>query len=172
MCSVEAAMARCRSSLATRYPWSPLALLAALCLFSTGVRLAWLGQPCRTPCRSASERVLIFDEVYYVNAARVIAGVHPPVGSPYADSPLGSDPNSEHPQLGKLVIAGSIELLGDGPLAWRLGSVLLGTVSILGMFALVRAAAGGSWLALGAAGLMAADNLLLVHSRIGTLDVY
>jgi predicted membrane-bound dolichyl-phosphate-mannose-protein mannosyltransferase len=165
-------MARRRSSLVTRYLRSPLGLLVVLCLLSTGARVAWLGEPCGTPCRSATQHVFVFDEVYYVNAARVIAGVHPPTGSPYADSPLGSDPNSEHPQLGKLVIAGSIELFGDGPLAWRLGSVLLGTISILGTFALVRAAGGGSWIALGAAGLMAADNLLLVHGRIGTLDMY
>ena len=83
-----------------------------------------------------------------------------------------TDPNSEHPQLAKLIIAGGIELFGDGPFAWRLPSVLLGTVAILGMFALVRAAGGGRWTALGAAALMAADNLLLVHSRIGTLDIY
>ena len=93
-------------------------------------------------------------------------------GAPYANSPLGTDPNSEHPPLAKLIIAGGIELFGDGPIAWRLPSVLLGTVAILGMFALVRAAGGGRWTALGAAALMAADNLLLVHSRIGTLDIY
>jgi hypothetical protein len=39
------------------------------------------------------------------------------------------------------------------------------------MFALVRAAGGGDWVALGAAALMAADNLLLIHGRIATLDV-
>ena len=39
------------------------------------------------------------------------------------------------------------------------------------MFWLVRAAGGSDWLALLAATLMAADNLLLVHGRIGTLDV-
>jgi 4-amino-4-deoxy-L-arabinose transferase-like glycosyltransferase len=116
--------------------------------------------------------VLVFDENYYVNAAKVIAGMHPPAGSAYAASPLGDDPNAEHPQLAKLVIAGSIELFGDGPWAWRLGSLVFGTLAIVGMFALVRSAGGGPWTALGAAGLMAADNLLIVHGRIGTLDIY
>ncbi len=70
------------------------------------------------------------------------------------------------------MIAGAIELFGDGPFAWRIGSVLLGSLAILGMFALVRAAGGGRWTALGASALMATDNLELVHARIGTLDVY
>src|SRR5436305_549040 len=150
----------------------PIPLLVVLCLVSVAVRAAWLGDPCRSPCRTASDHVLVFDENYYLNAARVIAGVHPPVGATYAGAPLGDDPNAEHPQLAKLVIAGSIELLGDGPLAWRLGSLVFGTLAILGMYALVRAAGGGSWTALGAAGLMAADNLMIVHGRIGTLDVF
>src|SRR5437588_3751794 len=150
----------------------PLILLALLCAVSLAARAAWLGAPCHSPCRAASDHVLIFDELYYVNAARVIAGIHPPHGAPYADSPLGTDPNSEHPQLAKLVIAGSIELLGDGPLAWRLGSLVLGTVAIVGMFALARAAGLGRWGSLAAAGLMAADNLILVQGRIGTLDIY
>jgi 4-amino-4-deoxy-L-arabinose transferase-like glycosyltransferase len=85
---------------------------------------------------------------------------------------LGDDPNAEHPQLAKLAIAGAIELFGDGPFAWRIGSVVLGSLAILGMYALVRAAGGGPWTALGASALMAADNLLLVHGRIGTLDIY
>lgn len=114
----------------------------------------------------------MFDETYYVNAARVIAGVRLPPGANYAGAPAGVDPNSEHPQLGKLVIAGSIELFGDGPLAWRLGSVVFGTLAILGMFYLVRSAGGSRWLALGVAALIASDNLQIVHGRIGTLDVY
>jgi predicted membrane-bound dolichyl-phosphate-mannose-protein mannosyltransferase len=52
-----------------------------------------------------------------------------------------------------------------------LPSVLFGTLAILGMFVLVRSAGGGPWLGVGAAALMAADNLLLVHGRIGTLDI-
>jgi predicted membrane-bound dolichyl-phosphate-mannose-protein mannosyltransferase len=40
------------------------------------------------------------------------------------------------------------------------------------MYALVRSAGAGRWSALGAATLMATDNLLLVHGRIFTLDIY
>jgi predicted membrane-bound dolichyl-phosphate-mannose-protein mannosyltransferase len=147
-------------------------LLGGLLLVSLLARLAWIDEPCRAPCRSPGDHILVFDEDYYANAARVIAGIHPPKGAPYANAPLGVDANSEHPQLAKLLMAGGIELFGDGPLAWRLPSVLLGTVAILGMFALVRAAGGGPWLGLGAAALMATDNLLIVHSQIGTLDIY
>jgi predicted membrane-bound dolichyl-phosphate-mannose-protein mannosyltransferase len=147
-------------------------LLGGLLLVSLLARAAWIEQPCHTPCRTSNDHLLIFDEDYYVNAARVIAGIRPPTGAPYANAPLGVDANSEHPQLVKLVIAGGIELFGDGPVAWRLPSILVGTLAILGMFALVRAAGGGPWLGLGAAALMACDNLLLVHGRIGTLDIY
>ncbi|MGH2882397.1 MAG: phospholipid carrier-dependent glycosyltransferase, partial [Solirubrobacteraceae bacterium] len=161
-------MLRGRGRVGPRYVW----LLGALLAVSLIVRLAWIGEPCRSPCRSATDHILVFDEDYYVNAARVIAGIHPPAGAPYDTTPLGDDGNSEHPQLAKLLIAGGIELFGDGPLAWRLPSVLLGVLSILGMFALVRSAGGSPWLGLGAAALMACDNLLLVHSRIGTLDIY
>jgi 4-amino-4-deoxy-L-arabinose transferase-like glycosyltransferase len=153
-------------------PALPLVLLAVLSLASFAARIAWIEEPCHSPCRTASDHTLVFDEIYYVNAARVIAGIRPPAGQHYANAPLGDDPNAEHPQLAKLVIAASIELFGDGPLAWRLGSILLGSLAILGMYALVRAGGGGRWAALGASALMATDNLLLVHGRIGTLDIY
>jgi predicted membrane-bound dolichyl-phosphate-mannose-protein mannosyltransferase len=150
----------------------PLVLLAVLSVLSLAARIAWLSEPCHQPCRSASDHTLIFDEQYYVNAARVIAGIRPPAGSPYAHAPLGTDPNAEHPQLAKLIMAGSIELFGDGPFAWRIGSIVFGSLALLGLYALVRAAGGSRWLALGTSALMAADNLLIVHGRIGTLDIY
>src|SRR5436309_849575 len=126
----------------------PLALLAVVLLVSLGARVAWLGSPCRSPCRSADDHILVFDEVYYVNAARVIAGIRPPADQKYGGAPLGDDPNAEHPQLAKLMVAGSIELLGDGPLAWRLPSLLLGSLAIIGMFVLARAAGGSPCLGL------------------------
>ena len=153
-------------------PRAPLAALALILVLSFAARVLFIGRPCSSPCRSGRDHSLIFDEAYYVNAARVIAGIHPPVGVPYADAPLGKDPNAEHPQLAKLVIAGGIELLGDGPWGWRLGSVLFGLIAIVAMYMLVRAARGSPWLAVGAAGVMALDNLALIHGRIATLDIY
>jgi len=168
MCTVAPAMIR---SLRHRARL-PLVLLAVVSVLSLGARSALLDEPCQNPCTQAAQHTLIFDEAYYVNAARVIAGIHPPAGSHYALSPLGDDPNAEHPQLAKLIMAAAIELFGDGPFAWRIGSLIFGSIAILGMFALVRAAGGGRWAALGASALMASDNLLLVHGRIGTLDIY
>src|SRR5579871_282530 len=157
---------------AARAPWAPLALLALVCALSLGARAAWLGNPCATPCRGLSAHSLIFDEVYYVNAARRIDSLPVPAKQPYADDPAGEDSNSEHPQLVKLIVAGAIRLFGDGPFAWRIGSLVFGTLAILGMFALARAAGATRWAALLAATLMAADNLMLVHGRIATLDIY
>src|SRR5579875_527533 len=153
-------------------PAAPLVVLALVSLLSLGARAYRLGEPCQRPCTTADDHTLIFDEAYYVNAARVIAHIRPPAGSHYDQSPLGTDPNAEHPQGAKLIMAGAIELFGDGPFAWRIGSVLFGTLAILAMYALARAAGAGRWTAVGAAGLMAADNLMIVSGRIGTLDIY
>ncbi|MGA9859372.1 MAG: phospholipid carrier-dependent glycosyltransferase [Solirubrobacteraceae bacterium] len=153
-------------------PAAPLLVLLVVSLLSLGARGLLLDEPCQSPCTTASEHTLVFDEAYYVNAARVIAGIHPPSGAHYADAPLGTDPNAEHPQAAKLIMAAAIEIFGDGPFAWRIGSLIMGSIALLGMFALVRSAGGGRWSAVGAAALMACDNLLLVHGRIGTLDIY
>ncbi len=147
-------------------------MLAAILAFSLGVRVFDISEPCNSPCKGPASHTLIFDEDYYVNAARVIAGIHPPAGSPYHDAPLHKDPNAEHPQLAKLVMAGGIELFGDNPWGWRIGSVIFGLIAIAAMYALVRAARGSPWLATGAAAVMALDNLALIHSRIATLDIY
>jgi len=155
-----------------RAPWVPIAGLVVVSVLSLAARAAWLSDPCSNPCRGPAAHSLIFDEAYYVNAARRIDGIAVPAGENYAGDPPGQDPNSEHPQFAKLVIAGAIELFGDGPFAWRIGSVLFGTLAILGMFALARAGGASDWCSLLAATLMASDNLLLVAGRIGTLDIY
>jgi predicted membrane-bound dolichyl-phosphate-mannose-protein mannosyltransferase len=177
MCTVAPAMLReptrprvlARLQESTRAPIIGLILVA---LLSLGARSLLLDEPCQSPCTTANDHTMIFDEAYYVNAARVIVGIHPPQGAHYDNSPLGTDPNAEHPQGAKLIVAASIELFGDGPFAWRLGSLIFGTIALLGMYVLVRSAGAGRWSSLGAAALMATDNLLLVHGRIFTLDIY
>ena len=151
---------------------APLLALLVVSVLSLAARGLLLDEPCQSPCTQAGQHTMIFDEAYYVNAARVIAGIRPPSGAHYADAPLGTDPNAEHPQGAKLIMAGAIELFGDGPVAWRIGSLLFGSIALLGMYALARAAGAGPWPAVGAAALIGADNLLLVHGRIGTLDIY
>src|ERR1700738_725282 len=125
MCTVASAMVRrLRTS-----PSIPLLLLAVVSVLSLAARAAWLGQPGQAPGPHAGPPPRISDEAYYVNAPRVIAGTHPPAGSHYAAAPLGTDPNAEHPQLAKLIMAGGIELFGDGPWAWRLGSLIFGSIA-------------------------------------------
>jgi predicted membrane-bound dolichyl-phosphate-mannose-protein mannosyltransferase len=137
-------------------------LLWGLLIGSCLLRMLWLVQPAGQ---------LIFDEAYYVNAARVILAI-PPTSEHYQDSPLGLDPNTEHPPLPKLLVAGSMRLLGDNPFGWRIPSVLLGTGSILLLYGIACRLGAGRDVALLAAGLLAFDNLAFVHSRIFTLDVF
>ncbi len=153
-------------------PLAPTVLLCAILVLSLYARVLDLGQPCTPPCKASSSHTLIFDESYYVNAARVIDGIEPPVGVPYHGAPKHEDPNAEHPQLAKLAIAGGIELFGDNPRGWRIGSVLFGLIAMVALYLLVQAAGGSAWLALGTVSVMALDNLLLVHGRIATLDIY
>ncbi len=153
----------------------PIAPVIALCLIlvvSFALRVIDLEQPCTSPCKTPSSHTLIFDEAYYVNAARVIDHINPPVGQNYHNAPLGDDPNAEHPQLAKLIIAAGIELFGDNPTGWRIGSVIFGLIALIAIYALVRAAGGSGWLAAGTAAVASTDNLFLVHSRIATLDIY
>lgn len=147
----------------------PLILLGVVVALSIGARVFHLD----IPSEAHPGQGFVFDEKYYVNAARVIAGAPMNTTDTYAAaSPAGTDPNAEHPQLGKVLIAASIKVFGDNPVGWRITAVLFGTAALLLLYWVVRCLGGTSWLALGATAIAAADNLWLVHGRIAVLDIY
>ncbi|MBI5479076.1 MAG: glycosyltransferase family 39 protein [Deltaproteobacteria bacterium] len=137
-----------------------LVLLGLLVIVSLAGRVGRLDRPAS----------LMFDEVYYVNAARVILDAPRPADNPWAWHRPAIDPNVEHPPGGKLLLAASIRLLGDNPWGWRLPGALLGTAAILLLYVLARRAGALPGVALLAAFAFACDDLAFVHGRVATLD--
>lgn len=140
----------------------PVHAFAVLLGVALALRLAWLGGPGHLP---------IFDEAYYVNAARAILGWPIAPNAHYAGSPPGFDPNQEHPPLGKLLIAGSMAVFGDNGIGWRLPSVVAAMIALVALYHIVRETDRDAWLAVLVVGLVAFDNLTFVHARIGMLDM-
>jgi dolichyl-phosphate-mannose-protein mannosyltransferase len=118
---------------------------------------------------------LIFDEAYFVNAARNIIGR--PMAFGYADRPIAdvypkfTDPYPGHPPLAKLIVALSASVLGENALAYRLPSVIFGTLLLLFLYLAVKRLASDQ-VAFYAATFLSLDTLTLIHSRIFTLDIF
>jgi dolichyl-phosphate-mannose-protein mannosyltransferase len=140
----------------------PATALPMLLVAAFVARIAWLNLP---------QGGLIFDEAYYVNAARTILGWPVAEGANYAGSIAGLDPNTEHPPLGKLLIALSMVVFGDNGIGWRVPSVIAGMVALAATYGIVRASGESSRMGVLVVGILAFDNLTLVHGRIGTLDM-
>lgn len=119
---------------------------------------------------------LIFDEVYYVNVARVILHLPQTVGPngqpPFVGVPLGLDPNHEHPPLAKLLITFSMWIIGNNAYGWRIPSVLFGSISVLVFYLLMKRLSTHAIIPIVATFLFSFDNLVFVHSRIATLDIF
>jgi 4-amino-4-deoxy-L-arabinose transferase-like glycosyltransferase len=98
----------------------------------------------------------VFDEAHYIPAIRKML--------------RGEPANNEHPPLVKYLIMYSIMLLGDGPVAWRLPSVLLGSLSLPVLYLLARRLTGDPRLALLAMSLFALDVMSFNISSIAILD--
>lgn len=102
---------------------------------------------------------LLFDEVHYVTAARVLLD-------------FSHITNPEHPLLGKSLIALGIHLFGDNPLGWRAFSTLFGTATIVGVYAFTLLLTRATRPALFAAIFVLLGQMVFVQARIGMLDVF
>jgi predicted membrane-bound dolichyl-phosphate-mannose-protein mannosyltransferase len=127
------------------------------------LRVIWLDKPVG---------LLIFDEAYYVNLARILLGLPQqpdvwPTATPGVDSV-----NQEHPLLAKLLIALSTAVIGDNGWGWRIPSVAFGLLSIFVLYLLLKKVSNKPVIALLGAFLFGFDNLVFVHSRIAMLDIF
>jgi dolichyl-phosphate-mannose-protein mannosyltransferase len=102
---------------------------------------------------------LLFDEIYYVPAARSIIE-----GS-------GTD-IIEHPPLGQLLIVSGISIFGDGPLGWRFFSVIFGAASIVLLYLICRQLKMSRNTSFLAAFIFSIENMCFILGGIAMLDVY
>ena len=72
----------------------------------------------------ARPSILVFDEVHYVRATRILLT---------RDAPT----NIEHPLLGKSLIALGMRLFGDNQYGWRIPSAIAATAVVLGVFGIL-----------------------------------
>lgn len=109
--------------------------------------------------RLAVPHRMVFDEIYYVPAARAMLERHYLL-------------NREHPPLAKELIALGIRLIGDTPLGWRFMSTLAGTATVLAVFAIVQLMTGRLRASLFAGALTILNFTVLVQARIAMLDTF
>ncbi|HEY3437165.1 MAG TPA: phospholipid carrier-dependent glycosyltransferase [Actinotalea sp.] len=143
----------------------------AVTALAAALRLPSLGRP----------HVLVFDETYYVKDAWTLLKL-----GYEAQWPTTPDPAFEtghvsiysttasyvvHPQVGKWLIAGGLQLLGaKNPVGWRLAAVLAGILSVLMLTRIARRLFRSTALGALAGGLLAIDGQAIVLSRTALLD--
>ena len=106
---------------------------------------------------------LVFDEVYYVDAARDYLA--------YGVEVDGTKPEFiVHPPVGKWLIAVGIKFFGDDEFGWRISTAVAGVIAIIFIGLIAQRLFRSHFLTLLATFLGAVDGLALVHSRTSLLD--
>ena len=100
-----------------------------------------------------------FDEQHYVPAAREFIARR-----------VNTIP--EHPPLGIALIAASISVGGDRPFGWRLGSMLSGSLLLLGLLALCFACGMRKQRVIYVGALALCSHFIFIHARTAMLDIY
>ena len=100
---------------------------------------------------------LVFDEVHYVPAARLLMT-------------LSHSANTEHPLLGKLLIALGMTLFGDNALGWRIMSTVAATTVVIGVFAILWMLFQRTRTAVFGALFVILNFTVFIQARIAMLD--
>lgn len=139
-----------------------LLLLALVLIFTFSIRVFRLSEP----------KGYYFDEVYHVVTARAYSQNNADAYDPFAPAPEEDTAYDWlHPPLTKLIQAGSIKVIGDNPVGWRMPSAIFGTAIVGATFALAYVILGPV-AAIFSAAIIAFENLNLVMSRITMNDVF
>ena len=102
---------------------------------------------------------LMFDEFYYVPAARATFGAFERI-------------NGEHPLFAKWLIGLSMSLFGNTPWGWRVLSTVAGTATILAVFSIAQGMFQNRRAATAAALFALFNQMVFIQSRIAMLDGY
>jgi dolichyl-phosphate-mannose--protein O-mannosyl transferase len=146
-------------------PW--VAILAVTAI-AAGVRLWGLAQPAE----------MIFDENYYAKAACIYVGLPNPTCDVESENELlfydqQWDVGSYvHPPLGKWGIALGIKAFGMDAFGWRVGSAVVGTLTVTVVAALAWLLFGSVLWTFLAGLLLATEHLSVVLSRLALLDAH
>ena len=123
--------------------------------------------------RISTPPTYIFDEVYHVVTTRGYANNIKDAYNPFSPPPEENTAYDWlHPPLAKLIQAGSIKLIGDHNLAWRLPSALFGTISIAALYYFSLTLFKNPKLALLAATIFSLDGMQLTMSRVTMNDIF
>lgn len=129
---------------------------------STILRLANLAHP----------PVYIFDEVYHAYTATQYLHNNLESWQWWTSPPPGVAYEWTHPPLAKYGMVLGMLIFGENSLGWRIGSVVMGVLSILGIYRLTYALFKKRTLALLAAFLISIEALHISQSRIAMNDIY
>jgi dolichyl-phosphate-mannose-protein mannosyltransferase len=139
-----------------------LAGIAGLLIFGFFLKLYRLDNP----------KTFYFDEVYHGFTATRFLHHDPKVFDPWAKSPEGVAYEWTHPPLSKLIMAGTMAIVGENSRGWRLGSTIFSTAAI-GLAGLLAVELGQSlWIALLTVFFLTFEGLTFVQGRIAMNDSY
>jgi len=127
-----------------------------LVLAILAIRLAIVNFPKPEVGRMYYDTGFVFDESYYVKAARKLL--------------IGEPSNNEHPPLSKVLIMLGIVLFGDNPLGWRISSIIMSSISLALLYKLTLLLSRNEAGSFSAALLFAADIMAFNIGQIGMLD--